>query len=61
MNTESTKRRTSKFIREYGMTIREMSDKYNCSYHYIWTLDIKGELHRFIDEQEKKREEASCK
>jgi hypothetical protein len=46
-------KKTSKFIREYGMTLHEMSDKYNVSYSYIWILHQRGDLYKFIMEHEK--------
>jgi len=51
--------RTSKFIREYGKTIHELSAELNLSRTYIWTLHRAGELHQFIEEQEKKKEVAT--
>jgi hypothetical protein len=36
------------------MTLVEMSEKYGFSKHYIWALHLQGELHAFIEEQEKK-------
>ena len=57
---EKKVKRTSKFIREYGMTLQQMSDKYRFSTLYIWSLHQRGELHQFIEEQEKKKE-AACK
>ena len=45
--------KTSKFIREYGMTIPRLAEKYNMSNWYIYSLHLKGELHQFIGEQEK--------
>lgn len=55
------KKKTSKYLREYNMTIPEMAKKYNVSNYYIVTLHLKGELHQFIEEQEKEKAEASCK
>lgn len=52
------KNKTSKYIREYGLTIQEMSEKYNLSMHYLYLLHIKGELHAFIAEQESKEKVA---
>jgi hypothetical protein len=46
--------RTSKFIREYGMTLIEMADKYKVNKSYIWILHQRSELHNFIEEQEDK-------
>jgi len=43
-------KKTSKFIREYGMTLKQLSDKYNHTTGYIWILHQRGELHKFIDE-----------
>ena len=54
-------KRTSKFIREYGMTLQEMSDKYGYSTLYIWSLHQRGDLHKFIEEHEQERAEAPCK
>lgn len=45
-------KRTSKFIREYGMTLQQMSDKYNFTTNYLWILHQRDELHKFIEEQE---------
>ena len=53
--------RTSKFIREYGKTILELAQELNLSKTYIWTLHRAGELHRFIEEQEKKKTEPVLK
>jgi len=49
----SKDRRTSKFIREYGMTLIEIADKYKVNKSYIWILHQRGELHDFIAEQKK--------
>ena len=53
--------RTSKFIREYGMTLERLAKKYNMSATYLRTLHDKGDLHRFIEEQEKEKAEAPSK
>lgn len=58
---ETKNRRTSKFIREYGMTLIQMADKYGVNKSYIWILHQRGELHNFIDEQEKREADAICK
>ena len=49
------KAKTSKFIREYGLTLLEISVKYNVSYYYAYILHQRGDLHRFIDRKEKER------
>ena len=49
---------TSKFIREYGMTMRRLSQKYKTTYGYLYILHQRGELHAFIEDQEKKKEGA---
>jgi len=57
MSKNDTKsRRTSKFIREYGMTLIQIAEKYNVNKSYIWILHQRRELHTFIEEQEKKSE-----
>jgi hypothetical protein len=48
------KTKTSKFIREYGMTIQEMTVRYNVSSTYVLKLHYQDKLHTFIDEQDKK-------
>ena len=53
-NVINENRKTSKFIREYGMTLIQMADKYGVNKSYIWILHQRGELHTFIDEQEKR-------
>ncbi len=53
---EIKNRRTSKFIREYGSTMYVLADRYNVNHSYIWILHQRGELHAFIDEQDKKEE-----
>jgi len=60
-NTVNKNRKTSKFIREYGMTLIHMANKYGVNKSYIWILHQRGELHQFIEEQEKKKAEALCK
>jgi len=53
---------TSKFIREYGMTLRRLSEKYKSTYGYLYILHQRGELHDFIKEKEKKNPvKAACK
>jgi hypothetical protein len=59
--TSSKNRRTSKFIREYGMTLMQMANKYEVNKSYIWILHQRNELHQFIEEQEKKEAGAKCK
>ena len=59
--SNSKSKKTSKFIREYGMTLEEMSNKYGYTINYLWILHQRGELHQFIEEQEKQHSEASCK
>lgn len=54
-------KRTSKFIREYGITLQQISDKYGYSTLYIWTLHQRNELHKFIEEQEKEKAETPVK
>jgi len=60
------KKRTSKFIRKYGMTLAEMAEKYNCSTMFIYVLDARDQLHNFIVDQETKidkdevKKEADC-
>ena len=44
---------TSKFIREYGMTLHQIAEKYNQKSGYLYLLHLKGELHAFIEEQDK--------
>ncbi len=51
------KAKTSKFIREYGLTLPELAEKYIGSTYYFYTLHLKGELHAFIAEQEKEKVE----
>ncbi len=47
--------KTSKFIRMYGLTLPKLAEKYNMTNWYIYTLHLKGELHAFIEEQEKEK------
>jgi len=54
------KTKTSKFLREYGKSLKQMSEKYDLSIYYLYTLHLKGELHNFITEQDKKEAEV-CK
>jgi hypothetical protein len=59
-------KKTSKFIREYGMTCEQIARKHDVSTTFIWILDRVGELHQFIAEQETKKkklekEESPCK
>jgi len=51
------KTRTSKFIREYGMTLQRLADKYGFSIIFIRDLHQRGELHAFIAEQERQKAE----
>jgi len=46
--------KTSKFIREYGLTLIELAEKYRANKSYLWILHQRGDLHEFIDEQESK-------
>ena len=48
--------KTSKFIREYGMTLQQMSEKYSFTTWYLTTLHLKGELHAFIKERKRESE-----
>ena len=56
---ETKNRRTSKFIREYGATMYSLAEKYNLNPSYIWILHQRGELHKFIEEQEKQKAEVA--
>jgi len=47
-------KKTSKYIRIYGSTLPQLAKKYDVSAYYLYTLHLKGELHAFIEEQEKK-------
>jgi len=58
---DNSKQRTSKFIREYGMTLKEMSLKYNFTIHYLWILHQRGDLHKFIQEQEENKEKVGIR
>jgi len=51
--------KTSKFIREYGMTLVQIAKKYNMSTSYIRILHLQDELHD--KEQESKREKVGAK
>ena len=47
----SVRPKTSKYIREYGMTLREMAERFGgceTTYYYLHQRD---ELHKFIEEQ----------
>ena len=48
-------KKTSKFIREYGMTQHQLADKYNIDPSTLYLIHLKGELHQFIEEQEKEK------
>jgi len=50
-------KKTSKFIREYGMTLRQMSDRYSFTTNYLWILHQRGDLHDFIKRQREIAEE----
>ena len=54
-------KKTSKFIREYGMTLHQLAAKYNGTPGYLYILHQRGDLHTFIEEEERKREEVPCK
>lgn len=54
------KTKTSKFLREYGSTIQQLADKYDLSIYYLYTLHLKGELHKFIKEQEPQQKVGSA-
>lgn len=47
-------KKTSKYIRIYGSILPQLAKKYDVSAYYLYTLHLKGELHAFIEEQEKK-------
>ena len=49
------KAKTSKFIREYGLTLPELAEKYDVSTYYLYILHQRSELHRFIEDQEKEK------
>lgn len=49
-----SKYKTSVFIREYGMTAKDIAIKYNESEYYIRILHLGYKLHDFIAEQESK-------
>ena len=51
------KAKTSRFIREYGVTLQTLADKYGLSTTYLVRLDLIGKLHDFIKEQDKKEAE----
>ncbi len=51
------KYKTSKFIREYGITLQQIAEKYNQSASYIRILHLTDKLHAFIVEQEKEKVE----
>ncbi len=55
------KAKTSKFIREYGLTLPELAEKYIGSTYYFYTLHLKGELHQFIAEQKSNKEKIEVK
>jgi len=48
-----SKKLTSKFKRQYGMTLMEMQEKYGVSINYILILHYKGELKDFILQHDK--------
>ena len=54
VKTKDTPKKTSKFIREYGITLKKLADKYTMSSGYLYLLHLKGELHAVIAEQEQK-------
>ena len=56
IGNKNRKKGTSKFIREYGMTLQQLSDKYDMKTGYLYILHQRGELHDFIDEQEAKQQ-----
>ncbi len=47
--------KTSKFVREYGLTLQQIADKYNMSTSYIRILHLQGELHQFVEAQGEKK------
>ena len=49
--------RTSKFIREYGVTLNQLAEKYDVSASYLRVLHEGGKLHDFIKEQKEKQKE----
>jgi len=48
-------KQTSKYIRLYGATLIQLGERYNVSAYYLYTLHLKGELHQFIEDQEKEK------
>lgn len=56
-NKKMNRKKTSKFIREYGMTLQQLSEKYGGTKGYLWILHQRGDLHKFIEEQEVKQKE----
>ena len=49
------KAKTSKFIREYGLTLPELAEKHGVSTYYLYILHQRSELHQFIEDQEKEK------
>ena len=52
----SVRPKTSKYIRKYGMTLREMVERFGGTINTWYSLHKKGELRGFIDEQVKQPE-----
>ncbi len=56
MNSNLKVKRTSKFIREYGKTLKEMSYQYGYTIHYLWSLHLQSKLHDFIIKEKQKED-----
>ena len=59
--SNSKTKTTSKFIREYGMTLHQLAEKYNSTSGYLYILHLKGELHQFMEEHDKEKAEVAGK
>ena len=58
---KKTETKRTSFLREYGMSMREIAEKYNFNPSYIWILHQRGDLHTFIEEQKREKAEAPRK
>lgn len=52
MSNRGKIKRSTKFIREYGMTLKALSERYHCTVYHLWVRHIQNRLHHFIKKQE---------
>ena len=54
MSNRGKNKRSTKFTREYGITLRAMSKKYHCTVYHLCVRHEQGRLHHFIESKASK-------